>query len=197
MTQSAIDPNINTQFPVLHDNDSQVFRNNFNTIKSSLTSAKIELSDLLSNTIRSDSQTEDFNNIAFKNQVSNTNTIYRHDITGIQLQSFDIDYQNGLYQTVQIGADVTINLKNFPLDTATTNVGRLRLHISSVTTPHKVQFIASNMVIKYQDGFPFVDSTKLNIPGSTGKDPVLVDIWQLNNKSSTPTIYIKYIGTFR
>lgn len=198
MTQSAIDPNINTQFPVLHGNDSQVFRNNFNTIKASLTSAKLELSDLLSNTIRVDSQAADFNNIAFKNQVSNTNTIYRHDITGIQLQSFDIDYRNGLYQTVQVGANVTINLKNFPLDASTTNIGRLRLHISADRTSREVTLTNTTAFIKYDPDFPFTNTNKLTIPGSGGKDPVIIDIWQVNenDRVSTPTMYIKYVGSY-
>lgn len=198
MTESAINPSINIQFPALHDNDSQVFRDNFTNIKSSLTTAKLELSDLLTNSIRSDSLITDVNNLIVKNQINGIVADYRYDVPGLQLQTFEIDYNNGPYQTVQVGADVGIKLKNFPSDVSTTlNVGKLRLHIAADNSARKVEFISSAAVIKYQEEFPFVISTKLGIASSLTKDPTVVDIWQVNNKTSTPTIYIKYVGLFR
>jgi hypothetical protein len=198
MPESAINPTINDQYPRPGDNDSQVFRDNFATIKSSLASAKTELSDLLSTTIRSNVATVDLNGTTVENQTVKNTTKYRHDITGLQTKAFDIDYTNGTYQTVQIGADIGINFINFPVDTTTDEtVGRLRLHIAADSTTRKIEFTATNAVIKYPTGFPLVNSTKLNIPGSLSKDPVVVDVWQVNNNKSTPTIYIKYVDAFQ
>jgi hypothetical protein len=196
MTQSKINTNINIHYPTANDNDSQIFRDNFNTIKASLTTAKLELSDLLSNSIRSDNTSDNFNNTLIKNQVHSGMAIYRHDISGLQLQSFEIDYTDGQYQTVQIGADVGIKLKNFPTDSTSVNVGKLRLHIATDRTTRKIEFTSTTAVIKYDPNFPLVNTKKLNIPGSGGKDPVIVDIWQVNDNNSTPTIYIKYIGCY-
>jgi len=197
MKESAINPNINDQYPNPGDNDSQVFRDNFATIKSSLESARLELSDLLTTSIRTDSPITNINNSTVHDQVLKKTSSFKYDMVGIQYQSFQVDYNNGLYQTVQIGADVGINLVNFPVDTDTVNhVGKLRLHISTDRVSRKVEFTATNAVIKYPPGFPFVNSTKINIPGSSGKDPVVLDIWQVNNHNSTPTIYIKFEGQF-
>jgi hypothetical protein len=196
MTQSKINTNINIHYPTANDNDSQIFRDNFTTIKASLSAAKLELSDLLSNSIRSDNTSDNFNNTLIKNQVHSGMAIYRHDISGLKLQSFEIDYTDGQYQTVQIGADVGIKLKNFPTDSTSVNVGKLRLHITTDRTTRKVEFTSTSAVIKYDPNFPLVNTKKLNIPGSGGKDPVIVDIWQVNDNNSTPTIHIKYIGCY-
>jgi hypothetical protein len=197
MKESAINPNINDQYPIPGDNDSQVFRDNFATIKNSLSSARLELSDLLSSSLRTDSSITNLNSAIVSNQILKNTSIYKHVIAGLKAEPFDVDYDNGMYQTVQIIADVGINLKNFPIDSTDIHqVGRLRLHVSADRTSRKIEFTSSDAVIKYQPGFPFVNSTKINIPGSGGKDPVIFDIWQVNNKGSTPTIYIKYVGQF-
>lgn len=52
---------INENFPVPgQDNDTQVFRDNFDTIKNSLSTAKTEVGDVLDNGARID-QDNDFN----------------------------------------------------------------------------------------------------------------------------------------
>ena len=194
MTESAINPNINAQYPNPGDNDSQVFRDNFSSIKSSLSSAKTELSDLLENSLRSDIS-NDLNGILIENETTKKTSIYRHDI-GLKTRSFDIDYRDGIYQTVQIGANVGIKLKNFPVDSSTSEtVGKLRLQISADRTTRTIEFVSPTVAIKYPVGFPFTNN-KISIPGSTGKDPVVLDIWQVNNKTSSPTIYVEYISQF-
>jgi hypothetical protein len=200
MTDSAINPiNINAEFPYPGvDNDSQVFRDNFAIIKSGLTSAKSELADLLTHAARKDDPVNNLNGNVLSNAVFKQTAEYRHEITGLQTSNFDVDYANGIYQTVQIGADLTINLVNFPRDTTDTKkVGKLKLHMAADSITRKVQFTATNAVIKYNENFPFVDSFKLSIAGSTTKEPTIVDAWQVNDGTSTPTIYLKYDGRYK
>ena len=62
MTSNINYASINENFPVAgQDNDTQVFRDNFDTIKTSLRYAYEEITDLQDNVIRSD-QTNEFNN---------------------------------------------------------------------------------------------------------------------------------------
>jgi hypothetical protein len=152
---------------------------------------------LLSTTLRTDTEITNINDATVHDLVLDKTAIYKHDI-GLQTSAFNVDYTNGSYQTVQVGADIGINFINFPVDTTTDEtVGRLRLHIAADSTTRKIEFTATNAVIKYPTGFPLVNSTKLNIPGSLSKDPVVVDVWQVNNNKSTPTIYIKYVDAFQ
>ena len=198
MTESAINPNINDRYPYPGvDNSLQGFRDNFSIIKSSLTTAKSEISDLLTNVVRTDTQIIDLHGNVLSNVVLKNTTDYRYTIDGLQTANFDIDYNNGSYQVAQIGADLTINFINFPTDTAeTTKLGSMRLHLCADANSRRVQFTASNSIIKYNAGFPFVDTTKLRIPGSATKDPVILDIWQVNNGTPTSTLFIKHDGQF-
>jgi hypothetical protein len=198
MTESAINPNINERYPYPGvDNDLQGFRDNFATIKTSLTTAKSEITDLLNNTVRKDTPTIDFNGKLLTNTVFKNTSECRYTVTGLQTANFEIDYANGVYQTAQVGSDLTINLINFPTDTATvTKLGNLRLHLFADAVTRKVQFTATNATIKYNVGFPFVDTNKLSIAGSPTKNPVILDIWQVNNGTLPPTIFIKHEGLF-
>lgn len=199
MTQSAINPNINELYPYPGvDNDLQGFRDNFATIKTGLTVAKDEITDLLTNVIRKDTDNIDFNGQIITNVVTKNATVFRYNVPGVQTANFTIDYNNGSYQTAQIGADVTISLSNFPIDTVNSpKIGTLRLHLFAIGTSRKVQFTAGNAVIKYNNGFPFVNTNKLNISGSPTSDPTILDIWQVNNGTSIPNIYIKCEGLFQ
>jgi hypothetical protein len=198
MANSAINPNIDERYPYPGvDNDLQGFRDNFSIIKNSLTTAKDEISDLLTNTIRKDTGEIDYNGQIITNVVLKNTTTLRYTFPGLQTANFDVDYNNGVYQTAQIGADLTINLKNFPIDTANANqIGIIRLHLFSNASSRKVEFSSTNAVIKYNDGFPFVDTTKLSITGSPTWDPTILDIWQVNNGTATPTIYINCEGMY-
>ncbi len=58
-TSSSINSNINDNFPVAgQDNDTQVFRDNFNTIKTSLASAKTEINEVLGAAARLDNDND-------------------------------------------------------------------------------------------------------------------------------------------
>jgi hypothetical protein len=198
MTESAINPNINEEFPYSGvNNPLQGFRDNFSIIKSSLTDAKMEITDLFNTAIRIDSKDINFNGRIVTNAVFKNAASYRYDVVGLQTADFDIDYTNGNYQIAQIGADLTINLKNFPSDTVTTlNIGSIHLHLFSNNETHKVRFVTSNANIRYSSGINLVETDKLRILGSAIKDPVILEIWK-DNGPYNPTMYIKSEGLYQ
>jgi len=199
MTDSAIKTTINDQFPVQGvTNDSQVFRDNFATIKTSLASAKTEIEQFLNHGVRDDAAVSSLNGNILSTCVMKATAEYRHAITGLQVNNFNLDYSNGLYQNVKVGANLTINLVNFPTDsTDIFKVGKVRLHISADSTDRKVEFTATNAALLYDSNYPFVDTSKITIKGSVTETATIVDIWQVNNGTLTPSIYIKHIGSFQ
>jgi hypothetical protein len=138
---SSINPNnISVTFPVAgQDNDSQGFRDNFNNIKTNLTSAKTELEDIQSKGI-------------FKSAL--TGTSLANDGAGSVLEDFElkdmsatsvakgtlsgataIDYSAGHFQTVTSGATLDLSFSNWP---ATTKYGCVTIEVNMASTAHKL-----------------------------------------------------------
>jgi hypothetical protein len=201
MTDSAINPNINEQFPAPGvENDSQVFRDNFATIKSSLTSAKSEIEQFLNHGVRDDTASTDLNGNILTNVVLNTTAEKIYNFTALITDQFDVDYANGPYQIAQVGADININLVNFPSDATPTKNGKVTLHLTSYLGKHNiVTFTTTNgNLIKYDEHFPIDDDStitgqakirRLGVASAT--NPTIVEIWKFKD-----VFFVKYIGFF-
>ena len=121
MTSAINFTSINENFPVAgQDNDTQTFRDNFNTIKTSLSTAKDEITTLQDNTAKLNND-NDFNLNIVQNAVLQNNREQKFDLGFATTSPTTIDYQNGSYQIVNIGADVTFDFLNFPGDPVFTN----------------------------------------------------------------------------
>ena len=191
-TYSNIDPTIDEQFPHPgQDNDSQVFRDNFTKIKSSLTNAKSEIEQFLNHGVRDDSATTDLNGNTLSNAVLTKTTEKIYNFTAALTAQFDVDFNNGPYQLAQVGANVSVNLINFPSGQTATKNGRVTLHLTSTGTSKTVTFTSTNgTFLKYDENFPHSGNTKqLTVASDT--NPVIVEIWKFKD-----TFYLKYIGTF-
>ncbi len=116
MTSAINYTSIDENFPIAgQDNDTQVFRDNFDTIKRSLSTAKDEITDLQDNTAKLNND-NDFNLNIVQNAV----------LQFVREQSFDnglvtaspttIDFENGSYHVLNLGADVTVDFLSFPGD---------------------------------------------------------------------------------
>lgn len=195
---TAID-NINDLFPYPgEDNDTQTFRDNFNTIKVGLQAAHTDLHDIYANTARTDSSVTDFGNNTIKNAVLLAAQEAVYDFKSIQTTDITLDYTNGLYQIAKIGNDIGITFNNFPTDAT---VGKIRLELTSSIAYSQesdnapvVTFRSSNGVsIKYGTGFPTANdsSTTPFLRLFSTNEPVILEIWQYSS-----TIYIRYLGTF-
>ena len=106
---------INENFPVPgEDNDTQVFRDNFDTIKQSLRIAQEEITDLEENSARTDLD-NDFNNKLIQRAVFLNSYDKRFD-GGVITVPLTVDYENGNYQIFRFGSDTSIEFQNFPDD---------------------------------------------------------------------------------
>lgn len=192
---------INENFPIAgQDNDTQVFRDNFETIKENFRLAKTEISDLEEKAARTD-QANDFNLFTVTRAVFQNNRDKVADLVSeqgvITADPFTIDYENGNYQILRLGASISLDTLNFPGDPAIPNepsspigVGRVVLELYASNpglSGHTITFSSSGgTVIKYGTGFPspFILTSTEN--------PVFIEIW----RHSQETIFIRHLGLF-
>jgi len=113
MTSAIVTTNINALYPVAgQDNNSQGFRDNFSAIKTGLTTAASELTDLQTNAARTDVD-NDFNGVMIENAVTS-------DVHGAVLNAGDvsgatsIDVRTAEYFTYTFTNDIVLTLSNWP-----------------------------------------------------------------------------------
>jgi hypothetical protein len=130
---------INENFPVAgQDNDTQVFRDNFDTIKTSLLTANTEITALQAATeglaldaydeVEAGVHGSDFNNRIIYSAVLQ-NSFERKFDGGNITAPLTIDYQNGNYQVYRIGANITVDFLNFPDGLGTSKNGKVTLEL--------------------------------------------------------------------
>ena len=184
---------INENFPVAgQDNDTQVFRDNFDTIKQSLRIAGEEVTDLQDNTARTDLD-NDFNSKLIQNAVLQNVRDSKSDLGSIQTSVHDIDYLNGNYQIIRFAGELTnftVTFSNFPDDDSQpAALGKITLEIYGDNKTITFSTVGGT-VIKKSANFPVsfvVDSAE-----SGGGNPHFVEVW----KHSSDRIFINYLGQF-
>ena len=103
---------IDANYPVAgQDNDSQGFRDNFNTIKSNFVAAKSEITTIQNNRARLDSNNDfagnEINGALFKGNFT------KHHPMGSQTTDQPISVSNGNFQTITVGSNITLTLSDF------------------------------------------------------------------------------------
>lgn len=184
---------INENYPLSgEDNDTQVFRDNFDTIKTSLRVAQEEITDLQNNVVRSDTD-NDFNFSIIQRAVFQDTFIKKYDggVLGVPLV---VDYQNGSYQIFRFSADTTIGFTNFPSNGGAENsVGKVTLELYSDGTERTITIVTTDGgVAKKSDNFPdpFVLSNA-DLSAGVGTS-VIIEVWQHTNDR----IFLNYVGSF-
>ena len=189
---------INENFPVAgQDNDTQVFRDNADTIKTSLRNAKDELTDILTNAAFKDEENNfELNNIT--NAVLINNRIGKFGGGAITASPTTIDYKNGDYQIYRVGGNLSIDFLNFPGDPVFSSevtpigMGKVTLELYSDGSSRTVNFITSGgTVIKSKD-FPGYASGSPVLTLTSATDPVIIEVF----RHSADVIYMRYIGEF-
>jgi hypothetical protein len=196
---------INENFPVPgQDNDTQVFRDNFDTIKNSLRLAKDEISVLQNTVSRVGVQTapdapitateNDFNLSTVENAVVSTLRESKWDYGNVTTNDQSIDFENGHYQVIRIvGTNINLTFANFPGDNSVNNpelgAGRIRLEIYADNTIRTITFTQPGGVTVKRSGFPGAIFTH-----SSTSNPVILEIWR--HKTTTDNIYIRYLGIY-
>ena len=185
---------IDALYPVAgQDNDSQGFRDNFSTIKNSLATAKTEITTLQNDTAKKNAD-NDFNGnkIQEANSISTTERTYA---TGELTASQNISFENGHYQIVTVGGDITITLTDWA---ASGKLCKLRLEIKSDGTGRTLTInVGSGGSLKLDKGFLLSDSTvqgQMTNPLTLGAlETYMVDFWTHNGGL---TVYAKLAGEF-
>ena len=181
---------INENFPVAgQDNDTQVFRDNFDTIKTSLRYAKEELEvfqDSATGAARLN-QSNDFNQNIISNAVLQGNRDALFDGENYNQATLDVTYTNGSYQIYKFAANVEINFLEFPENETPAGVGKVTLELYSDGSSKTITFKSiGGLVYKKNSTFPGT----LTLTSAT--NPVIVEVWRYKSA----TIFLNYVGVF-
>ena len=185
---------IDALYPVAGQyNDRQGFRDNFSTIKNSLATAKTEITTLQNDTAKKNAD-NDFNGnkIQEANLISTTEQTYA---TGELTASQNISFENGHYQIVTVGGDITITLTDWA---ASGKLCKLRLEVKSDGTGRQLTInVGSGGSLKLDKGFLLSDSTvqgQMTNPFNLGGvETYMMDFWTHNGGL---TVYAKLAGEF-
>jgi hypothetical protein len=198
---------INENFPVAgQDNDTQVFRDNFDTIKTSLSAAKTEVDELLGAATRLDREDNDFginkiSNVVLSNARTQTNDARTSPLTS----DVTIDALSGGYQLYTVGANITIDFLNFAGDTRNVpvetdiqkaSVTKVTLELFSDLTgvdEYTVTFTLSGTGATQfkKNGWPDSSNT-ITLTADSADNPIIIEFW----RHDLDTIYARYLGEF-
>ena len=193
MTSNINFAGINEQFPVAgQDNDTQVFRDNFDTIKTSFRTAQEEITDLQNNVARTDLDNDfllkKITNAVFQNCRETVNPLGNPETSSVE-----IDFTNGSYQTLTIDRPINMEFTNFPGDPVYTaevtpiGVGKVTLELYSSGGSHVVNFVTSGgTIFKKDPDFPGV------ITIDSADNPVFIEVW----RRSQNIIFLRYLGQY-
>lgn len=194
MTSNVNYTSINENFPVPgEDNDTQVFRDNFDTIKNSLRAAQEEITDLQANSARTDTDVDFQGNIVSRAVLDRVD-LRRHPKAFLNADTtqYTIDYEYGHYQSIQFEANMSVIFQNFP-DNATAvsdkGVGKVTLELYGDGSTRTVTFLLSEGLSirakNWPESGPFITVT-------SATEPVIIEVW----KHSPDYIFMNYLGQF-
>jgi len=189
---------INENFPVAgQDNDTQVFRDNFDTIKTSLRIAKEELTVLQgSGEIFQGSanreEDNDFNGNLIQNatlqSVSSRKKDYGSPITA---PTQDISFNQAAYHVIRFGGSCSLSFTEFPSAAVDGEgigkIGKAILELYGDGVERTLTFTTSGTtVFKKSSDFPGTVSV------TSATNPVVIEVWQ----HDPDTIFLNYLGVF-
>jgi hypothetical protein len=186
---------INENFPVAgQDNDTQVFRDNFDTIKTSLRYAKEELEvfqDSATGAARLNAE-NNFNGNVITGAVLKGNRDALFDGENWNASLLDITYTNGSYQIYKFGTNVELNFQEFPgspgFETLG-NVGKVTLELYSDGSSRTITFKSVSGLV-YKKNAALISLGTLTLTSTT--NPVILEVWRYKSG----TIFLNYLGVF-
>ncbi len=198
MTSNINYLSINENFPVAgEDNDTQVFRDNFDTIKTSLRNAKDEITDLQTNTAKTNLD-NDFGLNKISNALLQNNRQQKWSGGSVTASPTTIDFEQGSYQIYTVGANVTFDFLNFPGDPVFTaeatpiGMGKVTLELYSDGSSRTASFSTSGGTVVKSLGFPGYASGTPVLTLTSATNPVIIEVW----RHSQEIIFMRYVGQF-
>lgn len=183
---------INENFPVAgQDNDTQVFRDNFDTIKTNFSAAKTEIEDLQDNAARTDQDSDFLYNVVTAVTLQDAYTRKKDYGSTIVVSTQEISFKQAMYHIIKFGASCALSFIEFPTAEVDSNglgkVGKATLEIYGDGTARTITFSASgSTVFKKSSDFPGT----LTVTSAT--NPVIIEVWQ----HSEDVIFLNYVGSF-
>jgi len=202
MASSINTDNIKTNYPVAgENNDTQGFRDNFSEIVDNLKAAESELTDLQTNAAKTNTESQFFGNRITNAEFDQTTT------TVYQFGNVDTDqnvnFQNGLYQTITVGGDITLTLDGWPEAERLAKITVSLVQIDGERTVNWRTLKDGNPgIIKRNQGDSFLlsDSTEIrlgNFPDpfivDSETDPTVVEFWTVDGGE---TVHANLVGKF-
>ena len=183
---------INENFPVAgQDNDTQVFRDNFDTIKTNFSAAKTEITDLQDNAARTDEDNDFLYNVVGSLTLQDAYLRKKDYGAAIVAGTQDISFKQAMYHVVKFGANTSLTFSEFPtvaVDiTGLGQIGKATLELYGDGSARTITFVTSGgTVIKKSPGFPG------SVTVTSATDPVIIEVWQ----HSATVIFMNYLGLY-
>jgi hypothetical protein len=183
---------INENFPVAgEDNDTQTFRDNFDTIKTSLQAGQEEITALQANTAKTN-ENNDFEDNEISRAVFRDVMDQRFDggIIAFPTTILTVDYENGGYQVFRFAANMNIDFQNLPENSSASGpigCGRITLELYGDGSARTLTFITSGgTTLRRNSGFPGTVSV------TSPTAPIIIEVWRHN----ATNIFMNYLGQF-
>jgi hypothetical protein len=183
---------INENFPVAgQDNDTQTFRDNFDTIKTNFSSAKTEITDLQDNAARTDSDNDFLYNVVGSLTLQDAYLRKKDYGAAIVAGPQDVSFKQAMYHVIKFGADISLSFSEFPTGavdaTGIGQVGKATLELYGDGITRTITFTTSGAtVLKKSPGFPG------SVTVTSATNPVIIEVWQ----HSATEIWLNYLGLY-
>ena len=183
---------INENFPVAgQDNDTQVFRDNFDTIKTNFSEAKTEITDLQDNAARTDGDNDFLYNVVGSLTLQDAYLRKKDYGAAIVAGTQDVSFKQAMYHVIKFGANTSLSFSEFPTGvvdiTGLGQIGKATLELYGDGTTRTITFTTSGgTVIKKSPGFPG------SVTVTSDTNPVIIEVWQ----HSATAIWMNYLGLF-
>jgi hypothetical protein len=209
MTSNINYLSINENFPVPGvDNDTQVFRDNFDTIKTSLRAAQTEVTNLQTNTaglelaeyIDTNGKGSDFNgNLIYNATLQNTS--YKKFYGGIINSSnyelganLEINYELGSYQIFRFESNMNIQFSNLPTNSSASAgplaVGKITLELYGNNAAHVLTFNTGGGGTEFRRNPSWPGGSSITVTSQTA--PIIIDVWRHDSNY----IFLHYHGQY-
>ena len=183
---------INENFPVAgQDNDTQVFRDNFGTIRDNFETAKTEITDLQDNAARTDEDNDFLYNVVGSLTLQDAYLRKKDYGSAIVAGTQDISFKQAMYHVVKVGANTSLSFTEFPTGavdlTGLGQIGKATLELYGDGTTRTITFTTTGgTVIKKSPGFPG------SVTVTSDTNPVIIEVWQ----HSATVIWMNYLGLY-
>jgi len=184
MASTIDDTSIDATFPVAgQDNNSQGFRDNFNTVKSNFVAAKSEITTLQTNSAKLNAN-NNFSGNEISGALIKTNFTKTHDMGSVTTDQ-NISVANGNFQTIIVGSNVTLTLADF--SNQNTAMESVIVSILKSGGDRTITWAVNGGTLKKEAGMPdpfLADSTT---------NPRVVEFFSYDKGV---TVFARYVGQF-